>query len=234
LGGKFTGSYDTRLKYYKINQAKIPSITGRVIPEAVFSKRNYLQVIYEKIKADIAQYDPEQKLNPIWVNSRGAIARFDRGSIEIRVMDCQESPAADMAVVTIVVETIKALVAGKFLDHDTQMKWKTDTLAHIFDRVVENAGETVLDQQEYLQIFGVQEKKVTVQELWLHIVSRLSKGEGSELERRKHAINILLKEGTLAQRMVRAMNNNFSQANIAQVYRQLSVCLVQNKLFVPQ
>jgi carboxylate-amine ligase len=99
---------------------------------------------------------------------------------------------------------------------------------------VENAGETVLDQQEYLQIFGVQEKKVTVQELWLHIVSRLPKGEGSELERRKHAINILLKEGTLAQRMVRAMNNNFSQANIAQVYRQLSVCLVQNKLFVPQ
>lgn len=233
LGGKFTGSFDTRLKYYKINQAKIPSITGRVIPEAVFSKRNYLQVIYDKIKNDIAQFDPGQILNPIWVNSRGAIARFDRGSIEIRVMDCQESPAADLAVVTVVVETIKALVAGKFIDHDSQMKWKTDTLAHIFDRVVENAGQTILDQPEYLQIFGVQEKKVTVQELWLHIVSRLPKVAGSELDKRKGAIDILLKEGTLAQRMVRAMNNDFSKNNITQVYRQLSACLVQNKMFVP-
>ncbi len=233
LGGRFTGSYDTRLKYYKINQAKIPSITGRVIPEAVFSKRNYLQVIYDKIKADIAPYDPEQNLNPIWVNSRGAIARFDRGSIEIRVMDCQESPAADLAIVSLVVETIKALVSGKFIDHDSQMKWKTEQLAHIFDRVVEHAGETVIDQQDYLQVFGVQEKTATVQELWLHIFGKLSVKEGSDLAKRKSAVNILLKEGTLAQRMVRALNGNYSQENIAQVYRKLSTCLVQNKMFVP-
>jgi len=35
--GKITGLLDTRLSYYKTNQSKIPSITGKVIPEAIFS-----------------------------------------------------------------------------------------------------------------------------------------------------------------------------------------------------
>ena len=92
LDGKLTGHLDTRLSYYKTNQAKIPSITGKVIPERIFSKRNYLQKVYDKIKTDIAPYDASCVLNPIWVNSRGAIPRFDRGSIEIRIMDIQECP----------------------------------------------------------------------------------------------------------------------------------------------
>ena len=101
LEGKLTGMVDTRLKYYKTNQARIPSITGKVIPEAIFSKRNYLNTIYEKIKKDIAPFDPDNVLNPIWVNSRGAIPRFDRGSIEIRLMDIQECPTADMAIISL-------------------------------------------------------------------------------------------------------------------------------------
>ncbi|NJM24660.1 MAG: glutamate--cysteine ligase, partial [Bacteroidia bacterium] len=39
IDGKATGALDSRLTYYKTNQSRIPSITGKVIPEAVFSKR---------------------------------------------------------------------------------------------------------------------------------------------------------------------------------------------------
>src|SRR5678815_4652510 len=63
LDGKFTGMMDTRLRYYKTNQSRIPSITGKVIPEAVFSRRNYFNTIYEKIKTDIAPFDPQEELN---------------------------------------------------------------------------------------------------------------------------------------------------------------------------
>ena len=38
LGGKASGYLDTRLTYYKTNQSRIPSITGQVIPEAIFFK----------------------------------------------------------------------------------------------------------------------------------------------------------------------------------------------------
>ena len=46
-----------------------------------------------------------------WLNARGAIARFGRGTIEIRVLDVQECPQADLAICAAVVEVLQALVA---------------------------------------------------------------------------------------------------------------------------
>jgi gamma-glutamyl:cysteine ligase YbdK (ATP-grasp superfamily) len=231
LDGKLTGAMDTRLKFYRTNQSKIPSITGKVIPEAVFSKRNYINTIYEKIKTDIASYDPGNVLNPIWVNSRGAIPRFDRGSIEIRVMDIQECPAADMAVQIFVIETIKALVNQKFLEFENQMKWKTEPLSQIFDKCVENAGDTIVDNIEFLQIFGINEGKLKASEIWKHILERLIRSGNTALEEWRKDLDIILAEGTLAKRIVKAIGNDQSRENILQVYRQLSGCLAQNRMF---
>jgi len=107
LDGVPTGLMDVRLQYYKENQKLIPSITGQVIPEPIFSQRNYQSKIFDRIKGDILPHDPEGILDPIWLNSRGAIARFDRGSIEIRVMDVQECPGADMAIQSLVISALK-------------------------------------------------------------------------------------------------------------------------------
>jgi gamma-glutamyl:cysteine ligase YbdK (ATP-grasp superfamily) len=231
LDGKLTGSLDTRLKFYRTNQAKIPSITGKVIPEAVFSKRNYLNSIYEKIKADIAPYNSNEVLNPIWVNSRGAIPRFDRGSIEIRIMDIQECPAADMAVQIFVIETIKALVSDKFLNYEGQTKWKTEALSLIFEKTTEQAGDTVIDNPEYLEAFGFTGKSATAAELWKHILDRLVRSGNSALEKWTNEIDVILSEGTLAKRIVKAIDNDQSRENIIQVYKQLCGCLAQNKMF---
>lgn len=233
LDGKFTGSLDTRMNYYKTNQSKIPSITGKVIPEAVFSKRNYINTIYEKIKSDIKPYDPNDELNPIWVNSRGAIPRFDRGSIEIRIMDIQECPSADLSIVKLVVETIKCFVSQKFLDIEAQMKWKTEILAQLLDQTTKNAQDVVIDNEEYLKIFGYEGKKATVRELWLHIFGRLVKSGTDSLGKTNHEIEVILNEGTLAQRIMKALGNDHSKENIARVYRLLCGCLAQNKMFIP-
>lgn len=232
LDGKLTGLLDTRLKYYKTNQAKIPSITGKVIPEAVFSKRNYLNTIYEKIKSDIAPYDPGEELNAIWVNSRGAIPRFDRGSIEIRVMDIQECPAADLAVLSLVIETVKALSDNFFIDLESQMKWKTEILAQILDQTIVTAQSAVLDNAEYLSLFGFPGKKATAGELWQHIFQQLLKKGNRVLEKTSKELNIILKEGTLAHRIVQAIGNEPSKENIGKVYRKLCDCLEQNKIFL--
>jgi carboxylate-amine ligase len=231
LDGKLTGSLDTRLKYYKSNQAKIPSITGKVIPEAVFSKRNYLNTIYEKIKTDIAPYDPEEELNAIWVNSRGAIPRFDRGSIEIRLMDIQECPAADMAALTLVIETIKALTGNLFISLEAQMKWKTEGLAQILDQTTRDAQLAVLDNAEYLALFGYPSNKALASELWQHIWQRLLKKGNPALERCQKELSVILKEGTLAYRIVQAVGKDQSNENIVNVYRKLSNCLSLNKMF---
>jgi gamma-glutamyl:cysteine ligase YbdK (ATP-grasp superfamily) len=232
LDGKLTGTLDTRLKFYKTNQSKIPSITGKVIPEAVFSKRNYLNTIYEKIKADIAPYDPNEELNAIWVNSRGAIPRFDRGSIEIRLMDIQECPAADLAALTLVIETIKALSGDFFVSLESQMKWKTELLAQFLDQTIINAGQAVLDNAEYLALFDFPGTKALACELWKHILDLLLEKGNLSLERYKKELNVILEKGTLAHRIVRAINKDQSKENITGVYRRLSDCLSQNIMFL--
>ncbi len=232
LDGKLTGLMDTRLKFYKTNQARIPSITGKVIPEAVFSKRNYLNTIYEKIKSDIAPYDPNEELNAIWVNSRGAIPRFDRGSIEIRVMDIQECPAADLAVLTFVIETIKALTGNVFVTLEDQMKWKTEILAQILDQTTAVGHEAVLDNADYLSLFDFPESKATASELWQHIFENLVERGNTALDGYKKEIDVILKKGTLAHRIVRAIGKNHSHESIASVYRILCDCLANNRMFL--
>lgn len=231
LNGKFTGSYDTRLKYYKSNQNKIPSIAGKIIPEAVFSRRNYLQVIYDKIKADLAPLDPDRILNPIWVNSRGAIARFDRGSLEIRVMDCQECAKADVAIVALVIETLKELVRGSFADHDAQMKWKTEPLANLLDVCMEAGAAATIDHPEYLGVFGLGPGKLTAAELWTAIVEKVM---NDPLKTWRPTLDVILRQGTLAERIIRALHQDYSRENTVSVYKRLASCLANDEMFTAQ
>ena len=231
LDGKITGKLDTRLEYYKSNQAKIPSITGRVIPEGVFSKRNYLNTIYEKIKTDIAAYNTENILDPVWVNSRGAIPRFDRGSIEIRIMDIQECPSADMAIITLVIDFLKALVSEKFSSMESQTKIKTDTLVSIFDQCLINGQKTIIENEDYLRLFAI-EKPVSIGELWKNILHRLTMFMPSLENWKKPQLEAILNEGTLSERILEALGGDHSVDNIKRVYRQLSGCLAQNKMFI--
>jgi carboxylate-amine ligase len=231
LDGKFTGMMDTRLRYYKTNQSRIPSITGKVIPEAVFSRRNYFNTIYEKIKTDIAPFDPQEELNPIWVNSRGAIPRFDRGSIEIRIMDIQECPSADLAIVAFVIEIIKAFTAGRFIDHEAQIKWRTDALAQLLDQTAENAQDAVLTNAEYLNVFGYPGTSAKAGELLRHILEAMSKENGT-LQEYKPQLNVIVEKGTLANRILNSLNGATSKDDIISVYKKLSTCLAENRMFV--
>ena len=77
LDGEVTGYLDTRLETYRHNQDRIPSIAGRVIPERAFSEDDYRQRIFDPIERDIRSQDPDGVLDVVFLNFRGAIARFD-------------------------------------------------------------------------------------------------------------------------------------------------------------
>ncbi len=231
--GKITGLVNSRLKYYKSNQARIPSITGKVIPEAIFSKRNYLNSVYEKIKTDIAPHDPDHVLNPIWVNSRGAIPRFDRGSIEIRLMDIQECPTADMAIISLVIETIKAFVKEKFISLDEQMKMRTDPMAGLFEKCIVAGQKTEVKNPEFLKAFGMAGESATAIAIWKNTMDRLINSGDSSLEKWKPELSVIFNEGTLSDRILKSIEDEGSEEAIKNTYRQLCGCLEQNKMFLP-
>ena len=123
VDGRVTGLLDNRLEVYRLNQRLIPSVTGRVIPEPVFTPQAYREEILATMYRDIAAHDPEAILQHEWLNSRGAIARFERNTIEIRLLDVQECPAADLAIVSLLVALLQALVAEEWLSYAEQKLW---------------------------------------------------------------------------------------------------------------
>ncbi|MEQ8767131.1 MAG: glutamate-cysteine ligase family protein, partial [Planctomycetota bacterium] len=84
--GRLTERKDNRLAFYSRNARRVPSVTGRVVPEPVDSPESYERDILQRIYRDLAPHDPEGTLRHEWANARGAIARFERGAIEIRIL----------------------------------------------------------------------------------------------------------------------------------------------------
>ncbi len=231
LDGKSSGYLDTRLTFYKTNQARIPSITGHVIPESIHSENDYHQLIFEKIKKDIALFDSYNVLDPIWVNSRGAITRFDRGSIEIRIMDVQECPSADLAIITLVNETLKALVKEQFIRHKAQLRWETKPLVELLDKTILTGARANFENSDYLKIFGIKKESASAKEIWQTIIKHHLKSNSETLKRFMPELNIILDEGTLSDRILKSLDGNFSTENLQKVYKRLAFCLAENKMF---
>ena len=228
LDGKFTGLKDARMKTYLHNQEKIPSLTGKLIPEAVFSQQDYTQVILNNIQKDMQPLDKNNITKSEFMNSRGAIARFGRGSIEIRVIDVQECPLADVAVTAFIIETLKNLINETWCDLALMKSWHEDDLLEIFKDVITDAEETMLRNIDYLRVFGIKDTAVKAGELWRHLFSAVE----NKLSREHAAtINHMLNRGTLSTRILNQLNQDFRKENILDVYRQLAFCLQKNELF---
>jgi carboxylate-amine ligase len=227
LEGKITGFKDTRLAFYKTNQKEIPELTGLVIPERVFSKLDYYATIFEPIKRAIKPYDKNKVLDHHFLNSRGAIARFDRNTIEIRLMDIQECPKADIAICALVIEVLKAIVNKKFCSLKTQKMWVKEDLFPILNASIKDAENAEIENLEYLKLFGINDS-ATVGEVW----KKLYKSVKPELHKSHYkAIELILKEGTLATRLLKAIGTDSSEAHIVSIYRDMQCCLKTNKLF---
>ncbi|MFK7833860.1 MAG: glutamate-cysteine ligase family protein [Winogradskyella sp.] len=229
LDGKITGFKDTRLEFYKTNQKEIPELTGWVIPERTFSKLDYHATIFEPIKKAIAPFDKAGILEHNFLNSRGAIARFDRNAIEIRLMDIQECPKADIAICALVIEVLKAIINKVFCSLNEQKTWTKEDLFLILDDVIKHAEDSKIENRDYLGLFGLK-RVTTVKDVWKH----LYKSVKPQLHKSHHkAIELILEEGTLATRLLKAIGNDTSEAKIISVYKDLQTCLRTNQLFNP-
>lgn len=227
LDGKPTGYIDSRLETYRHNQKKIPSIAGSIVPEAVFTRDAYYTQIFQPIVADIQPYDREGILEYHFLNSRGAIARFDRGAIEIRILDLQEAPAADLALAEFFVVVLRNLTQGRWIDVDTQMRVPTNVLASIFLEVIRTGSQTEISHSQYLVLWGIA-GEMSAAAFWAFIFGEVEPELSSSC---KQLIQIILKEGNLSERILRALDGDYAPQKLMEVYSNLAICLDQNLLF---
>ncbi len=226
--GRLTGFTDNRLAFYRSNSARLPALCGSVVPEPVYSKADYEREIYAPIAAQLAPHDPDGVLQAVYSNSRGAIARFDRGSIEIRVLDLQESPAADLAILRTVVALLRELVAETRLPLAEQQAVPVAPLAQVFNATVEQGESAPIHEAVLLRAAGLApDRTVSAGDWWRRVITQLDPGaNASPAEQR--ALEVYLREGTLARRLGKAFRSGQS---IDAIYRQLAEGAAENQIF---
>lgn len=226
-----TGFLDKRLDYYQSNQKRIPILTGKVIPERAFSKRQYHKMIFEPIQKAVAPYNSANILDPVWLNSRGAIARFDRGSIEIRLLDIQECPNADLAISALIIAALKMLTSEKTCDFHQQQAQTVNDMHVILQQCIKDAETATISNQKYLELFGVEASSMTAGDLWKHILELAKVHQPVFIGPWLETLQIILKRGTLATRIITSLDGIYTDENIRLVYRELADCLLNNELF---
>jgi len=233
MDGCPSGLLDTRLQVYRDNQKRIPLITGRVIPEAVFTCDAYQESILQPLYRAIASFDPEGVLQEEWLNSRGAIARFERNTIEIRTLDVQEAPVVDLAIAAAVTSVLKALTAQRWQPLSSQQDWPVEPLVTILDAAIRDGERASIDNDAYLAMFGLDGSRATAGELWQHIITTLATEQPEELTPFMTILNTILTHGPLARRILQALGQQPDLDRLAGVYRTLCQCLAEGRMFLP-
>lgn len=218
--GKKGSDVDNRLQFYKINQKEIPSITGEIIPEYATSFNQYQRDIIARYSEDLAKAGAKKTLLlRDWVNSRGIIFRFDRSSIEIRLMDEQECIKSDVALSCFIRAVIRGLLASKaeLLPHDSLVKDFNAVVREGLNAKVSNPNGRTAKQicQHYFNLATEYADDDEKQYLWL-IKKRLENGN--------------LSNAICDRVLKRAQKTDFREA-IINIYSKLIKCLSNNEPF---
>ena len=231
LDGRATGQMDSRMEVYAHNSDRVPSVAGLVIPEPVFDEATYRREIFERMYRDIAPLDPEGILRHEFLNARGAIARFDRGAIEIRVLDIQECPAADLGLAALACAALQALAGERWTGLAEQQAFSAESLAVPLHACIRDAELAELDDPRYLAAFGLdKERRLTAAEFWSRLLDECLPPEARD-PAWEPALAAFRSRGCLARRILAALAGDFRHERLREVYATLAECLARGEVF---
>jgi glutamate---cysteine ligase / carboxylate-amine ligase len=233
------GTLDSRVAVYRDNALRVPSVTGGVIPERLRTTGEFERTVLARIYEDMAPLDPDGTLKHEWVNARGAIVRQERGAIEIRLIDAQECPLADVAVAAAVSGAVRWLAEGPLAaDPDAGAGVGPWALREALADAVDVGEKAYIRTESYLALFGMENvKRATTRDVWkrLHATGALVPQDAPELS---VPIRTILEHGPLARRILAALDakgwsGEGEPSKLRDVYERLADCVADGEVFTP-
>lgn len=230
--GRASGYMDYRMAIYRDHQKQIPASMGDCIPDPSPSPADYREQVLAPMRRAIARYDgllgaDAGVLSQDWVDVRAAAPRFARNAIEIRVLDVQECPAADLAIAA----ATAALVHWLYDGLSSTAPLPTAALVAIFDTCIRDAERALITDRDYLARLGVATSPCTAGELWAGLVDMLTR-EALLAPRWLPPLQGITQSGTLARRISNALGGDGRRLHA--VYAALCDCLRDNRMFALQ
>lgn len=231
LEGATNGVLDRRLEVYCTHQSRIPEAMGLVVPDTYLTEAEYDERIFVPLRKAAAKLDPDGLLVPEFLNARGSIARFQRGAIEIRVLDIQETPAMDLAVAQLVTAVVQALAEERWAPIEVLHSLETADLRSTLDACIDKGGAAQIEDQALLTALG-RTGPVNAADLWSQLFEDV-RGEGAAWDELASHVETLLDRGPLARRLLDALGPDPSEAQVLKTWRELSACLGSGEAFLP-
>lgn len=223
--GRLGPAVDNRLVFYRHNQARFPLHAGDVIPEYMTSYRRYRGDILRPIYQALAEVPEAARLRHEWVNSRGAIVRFMRDAIEIRVLDTQECVRMDVACAVFVRACLVGLTR-ELLAGERDLPERTELIAD-YGAVVERGGAAEVGGG------GLVSGVVDARSLLLALLERYAADVEPGGEPYLRLAEDRLRRGCLSERiraaLTRGRKTEPSQADLRALYTELADCLERNE-----
>jgi carboxylate-amine ligase len=227
-----SGFLDFRMENYRTHQIRVPETIGQVIPENVEDIASYRTHVLAPMYHAIAPLDPAGILQHEWLNARGTIARFDRNALEIRVIDMQEYPQADLAIAAAAIAAIRALYAGEIAPVSVQQTMPTKTLVAILGECIRNAEGAVVSDAGYLNLLGFPGRRCEAKELWQHLIETFLVQDPDYAKYWREPLDVILSRGTLARRILHAVEDARDTPRLEHVYRELCDCAQDGRAFL--
>jgi len=217
------GDYvDNRLHFYLVNQTEVPSITGDIIPEYVSSFEEYEKTTIRQYSEDLAKVKaPPCLLNKEWLNSRGAVIRFDRRAVEIRIMDEQECVKSDVALSCFIRATLRGI-----LQREEEFDYQPHSV------LVNNLHAVIRDGLDAL----VQHPKgSTARQVGFHLHRIAEKNASSDEKKYLGIIKHRIAEGNLSDLILKEVTKKVLRTDLEEaiftVYSSLANSLEKNRVY---
>ncbi|MBL8748894.1 MAG: glutamate--cysteine ligase [Planctomycetes bacterium] len=223
--GAWTGWLDWRLQVYRHNQQRVPRIAGLVVPEPVTTRERYFAEILEPIWADIAPLDPDNLLREEWLNSRGVVAKFFRDALEIRVLDVQECPAADLAICALVTAVLHAMCDERWCDRRALAALRTQDLASVLWAVAKDGDQAVVAHRGLLGALGLPAEPRSAIDVWRRLADAVLPDVAHLDPVLVSPLRTILARGPLARRMLGAVGETPDRDALVRLQSELADCL---------
>ena len=231
--GRSAGALDYRMEVYRTNSDRVPALAGMVVPHNYSSRAQYESRLLEPMYRAMGRHDPGRLLRHEWLNAHGAIARFERNAIEIRVADVQEHAGADIAVAALLVDAAWWLFAGGGPSLAAQQALDTASLAGVLRACARDGERARIEDAALLRLFRVPGPACAAADLWGAVAKDLERAGAPHRELWRPRLERTLAQGTLARRLLAAAGSVPDRAALASVYARLCDCLDDGRDFEP-
>lgn len=227
VDGEWTPVASHRMKAWMAATATVPQLAGLVVPEPVYTREAYERLITGPMYGQLLTLDPGGALAHPWANARGAVPLFDEGIIEVRVIDVQECPQADMAIAALIRATVGLIAEERWMPLAELQRLSIDPLHNVMLETIRYAEHTRIHEHGLLEALGIQRSMMWARDVWLKLVDDAlpAHPEWTPLLRR------ILEQGTLASRISQRVRRFPTRPELHAVYSELAGCLRDGILF---